>query len=197
MELEKGVPFDPGYSEHTYHFSENIESVYNVMASIKAPHQKKFQFKVFVPRIAEIFGNSVAFYLGCLLWASYINKNFAQNPKEILNNNFYAQETDDEYIFSEVDFMLEYISKFEKDTKYYLGKPEKFPQNWERILTVYKSFLFLNSNFKDVKMTSDLKLPSEIKEISKENLEIILKKIESVTESGRLEELFDVEGLLI
>lgn len=199
MDFEKGVPFDPGYSQHTYVFSEHIESIYNIMKSIKAPHQKRFQFKVFQPKITSLFQNSAAFYLGCLLWATFIKQNFKDSPKEILDNHFYGREMKDEKenFVEEVDFLIDYCGQFEKDCKYYLGKNEKLPSNWTRVLLLYKDFLTINENFNAVKTTADLKLPAPIKELSKEDLEIVYKTINSVTKSGRLEGLFGVEKLLI
>lgn len=196
MNLEKSVPFDPGYSQHSYQFSENIEAVYNVLKSIKTPHQKKFQFKVFQPKIVMMYENSVAFYLGCLLWASYIKKAFSEAPKEISDNNFYDKEIDDD-IFSEINCLTDYFSQYEKDCKYYLSKPCLLNEEWLRIINVYKDFLTVNDNFKKVKDTSDLRLPKEIKDISPQDLSIILEKIEAVTVSGKLEELFEVKDLVV
>ncbi len=197
MNFDKGVPFDPGYSQYTFRASDNLDQFDAVMAGIKAPHQKKFQYKMVSSKILMLLQNSVAFYLGCLFWASYINQNFKDSPKDILDNNFYGKEVNEEAIFFEINYITDYFSKYEKDCKYYLGKCDGIPENWKKIMDTYREFLTLNNNFTNAKTTADLKLPPAIKFLSQESLDKIYEKIVDVVKTGKIEELFEIESVLI
>lgn len=197
MNFNNGVPFDPGYSKHTYVFSESLDSLNQILASIKQFNQKKNQFKILQSKIYKLYENSTAFYLGCLLWATFIKYGFKDEPKEILDNSFLNKKVSDEEIFFEINSLLSYYENYPKDCRYYIGKPSSFPNEWLEVLETYKDFLRVNQNFENTKYTSDIKLPEKIKEPSKENLEIIFEKIESVTNSGNLEELFEIKGLIL
>ena len=193
MNFEKGVLFDPGYSEFTYSFSQNAISVEEIMSQIKPLHQKKFQYKIFFPKIVMVMHNSVAFYLGCLLWANYIVCKFKNSPKQILNNPYAGKEISDSELFYEIDFMLDYFEKIRKDSQYFLAKPYTFPQEWKDILVIYKKFLKLNGSFSSALTTADIKLPDEIKTLSDSECDEVLNQIEAVLSSGRLEDLFSVK----
>ena len=197
MDFTKGVPFDPGYCAHTYIFSESLDYFGQILGSIKQFNRKKSQFNILRPKLVKLFENSTAFYLGCLLWASFIKFNFADSPKEILNNAFYGKKTVDEDVFYEIDSLLNYFEKYPKDCAYYTGKPANFPEQWFDILKNYKEFLIINENFEKVRTTADLKLPNSLKTPTKQELELILTKIESVTKSGKLEELLEIKGLIL
>ncbi len=197
MDFTNGVPFDPGYSAHTSYFSENLDYCSQILASIKQFNQKKNQFRILRPKLAKLFENCTAFYLGCLLWAAYIKFSFEESPKEILNNAFFGKKVPDEDIFYEIDSLLTYFDKYPKDCAYFFGKPESFPQAWFEILKIYREFLVVNENFEKVRTTADLKLPKSIKTPTKTELEQILARIESVTKSGKLEDLFEIKGLIL
>ena len=197
MDFEHGVPFDPGYSAHTYVFSDCLESFNAFLGTIKQFNRKKVQFQMQRQKLCKLFENSTAFYLGCLLWAAFIKFNFKSEPKEILNNAFFGQEVPDEDVFYEINALLAYYEKYPKDCAYYTGKSEEFPKEWLEIFTVYKDFLTINKNFKEVKNTSQIELPEAIKEPAKPELARILEKIETVTKSGRLEELFEIKELIL
>ena len=196
MDFTNGVPFDPGYSPHTYVFSESLDSFSQILASIKQFSRKKTQFSMLRPKLVKLFENSTAFYLGCLLWAAFIKFNFEDSPKEILNNAFYGQKIPDEDVFYEIDSLLGYYEKYPKDCAYYTGKTGSFPAQWLEILKIYREFLIVNKNFENVKITSDINLPKSLKKPTKTELEQILMKIEAVTQSGNLEDLFEIKGLI-
>lgn len=196
MNFTDGVPFDPGYSAHTYVFSDCLESFNAFLGTIKQFNRKKVQFQMQREKLFKLFENSTAFYLGCLLWATFIKFNFKSEPKEILNNAFFGQEVPDEDIFYEINSLLAYYEKYPKDCVYYTGKSEEFPTEWLEILTVYKDFLKINKNFNALKNTSQINLPAVLKEPSQPELDRILEKIEIVTKSGRLEELFEIKELI-
>lgn len=197
MDFSKGVLFDPGYSKYTLPFSQNIDAAYNMILSIKAPHQRKFKFQIIYPQLLKLLEHTISFYLGCLLWATFISKNFKDNPKEILDNNYIGQKIKEDEMLFEVNYAIGYIEKLKKDCKYYLGKTCNLPDDWMQIMQLYKEFLMVNEFLVDAKSSADIKLPLAIKEPSQDDLNKILEQIELVVKSGELKELFKVKKLII
>lgn len=197
MDFSKGVLFDPGYSKYTIAFAQNIDAAYNVIFSMKSAHQRKFKFQMVYPQLLKLLEHTVSFYLGCLLWASFITKNFKDEPKEVLDNDYFCQKVDDEKMLFEVNYAISYIDKLKKDCKFYLGKNCNLPEDWTHVMTVYKKFLIMNNFLVDAKTTADIKLPEEIKDISSEELQTIFEQIESVVKSGELKELFKVKKVIL
>lgn len=197
MDFSKGVLFDPGYSKYTLPFSQNIDAAYNMILSIKAPHQRKFKFQMVYPQLLKVLEHTISFYLGCLLWATFISKNFKDNPKEILDNHYIGQKIKEDEMLFEVNYAIGYIEKLKKDCKYYLGKTCNLPDDWMQIMQLYKEFLMVNEFLVDAKSSADIKLPLAIKEPSQDDLNKILEQIELVVKSGELKELFKVKKLII
>lgn len=197
MDFSKGVLFDPGYSKYTLPFSQNIDAAYNMILSIKAPHQRKFKFQMVYPQLLKLLEHTISFYLGCLLWATFISKNFKDNPKEILDNHYIGQKIKEDEMLFEVNYAIGYIEKLKKDCKYYLGKTCNLPDDWMQIMQIYKEFLMVNEFLVEAKSSADIKLPLAIKEPSQDDLNKILEQIELVVKSGELKELFKVKTLII
>ena len=197
MDFSKGVLFDPGYSKYTLPFSQYFDAAYNMILSIKAPHQRKFKFQMVYPQLLKLLEHTISFYLGCLLWATFISKNFKDNPKEILDNHYIGQKIKEDEMLFEVNYAIGYIEKLKKDCKYYLGKTCNLPDDWMQIMQLYKEFLMVNEFLVDAKSSADIKLPLAIKEPSQDDLNKILEQIELVVKSGELKELFKVKKLII
>lgn len=197
MDFSKGVLFDPGYSKYTLPFSQNIDAAYNVLFSIKAPHQRKFKFQILYPQLLKLLEHTVSFYLGCLLWAAFISQNFQKDPKDILENSFDGAEVKEEEMLFEVNYAINYIEKLKKDCKYYLGKTCNLPEDWSQVMNIYKEFLTMNDFLVNAKTTADIKLPDEIKKLSEDELNTVLDTIENVVSTGELKNLFKVKKLII
>lgn len=197
MDFSKGVLFDPGYSKFALPFSQNIDAAYNMLLSIKIPHQRKFKFQILYPQLLKLLENTVSFYLGCLLWATFISRNFKNTPQNILDNCYIGQEVEEEKMLFEVNYAINYIEKLKKDCKYYLGKNCNIPNEWTNILTIYKDFLKQNRFLVDTKTTADIKLPETIIATTQEDLDSILIKINEVVTTGNLPALFEIKNLII
>ncbi len=193
MDFSQGVLFDPGYSKYTLPFSSNIDAAYNMLFSIKAPHQRKFKFQLLYPQLLKLLEQNVAFYLGCLLWASFISYNFKDSPKSILENSYLDKTVNEKEMFFEINYAISYLEKLKKDCKYYLGKNCNIPENWQKILSAYKKFLEINSFLVHAKTTADIKLPEELKYPQQDDLNCIIKTIESAINTGNLPVLFNAE----
>lgn len=197
MDFSKGVLFDPGYSRHTLAFAQNIDAAYNLLFTIKAFNQRKLKFRTIYPQLLKLLEHTVSFYLGCLLWATFISKNFKNDPKEILENGYIGETVNEEQMLYEVNYAIKYIDKLKKDCKYYLGQTCNLPDDWAEVMEVYKEFLMKNNFLVSAKSTSDLLLPETIKDVSEADLEAILKSIEEVVSNGQFKDLFKVKKLII
>ena len=196
MDFSQGVLFDPGYSKYTLPFSANIDAAYKMIFSLKSQNQRKFKFRLLYPQLLKLLEHTISFYLGCLLWASYISQQFKNDPKDILDNNYIGQTVNEEEMLYEVNYVISYIEKLKKDCKYYLNTTCNLPDNWLQVMTVYKEFLTMNKFLVNAKTTADILLPSMIKELSQEDRDNIVSNIENVINTGELKELFKVKELI-
>ena len=174
--------FDPGFADLVMPFAANIEACDGVVGALKSLHQKKFKFKLLYPQIHKLIKNNIAFYYGCMLWAYYLTS-FPPNTK-ILNNPFTSltdEEIENYEITYDIEYLIQYLSKFENDSKYYLGKQKNIPNDWLAIAELYKEFLTLNNGFIKVKLTSDIILPNKFSvNIDTEHLKTLV--IEAINE---------------
>ncbi len=196
--FEKSVPFDPGFGANVYDLRENAEAVAFEISKYKSPHQKKFYFSRFEPALMNIINNNAGFYLGCILWGAYIHFRFKDNPKAISGNS-YLDISDEEIIninFTQnIDFIINYLPKFDKDCKYFLGKPSGVNKDIIKILENYREFVLLNNGFLRTTNTSDVKIPKDfnyLEEKSSEELDSLYTKIDAVIQTGKLEEILSL-----
>lgn len=189
MNFDDGVQFDPGYVAHISAIIPNIEYVYGTINKFRNFGQKKNQFKMFFPKVKSLIDDYIAFYLGCILWADAIK---TLDNKPVLNNFCCGGEYNEEETVSEVCFVIDYLDRFKKDVKYYLGQDYVIDEKFSRILEVYKDFLTENKGFTGTKTTDDIVLPKKIKVLSVENAKPVFDKIEEVVNSGKLTELYDL-----
>ena len=187
MNFDNGAQFDPGFVQHMSAFVPNIEYVYAGLDRVKNFTQKKNQFKMYYPKIQTLLKNYLGFYLGCILWATYISQ---LDEKPILNNLCFGGEYSEKETLSEVEFIKDYIEQLKKDVKYYTGQDFTIDEKSINILNAYKEFLIANKGFVETKTTKDIKLPANLKTPSDKDLEEILSGIEKVIDNGKLYELF-------
>ncbi|MDD3014416.1 MAG: hypothetical protein PHC34_11995 [Candidatus Gastranaerophilales bacterium] len=168
--FDNGVPFDPGFSGLSVTFSYNIQPIIDEITKYKAPHQKKFILTRSEPTIIALINKCTSFYLGCMLWGSYICYKFKDNPKEIIGNHtleLSEEEAKQLDCAQETDSILDFIARWDRDYKYFLKKPFKVDSQIIEILKTYKEFAVLNDNFTKTKSTSDIKLPEALNHFSK------------------------------
>lgn len=187
MNFDNGAQFDPGFVQHMSAFVPNIEYIYAGLNRLKNFTLKKNQFKMYYPKIQSLLKNYLGFYLGCILWATYISQ---LDEKPVLNNLCFGGEYSEKETLSEVDFIMDYIEQLKKDVKYYTGQDFTIDENSINILNAYREFLIANKGFVETKTTKDIKLPTNLKTPSEKDLEEILSGIEKVIDNGKLYELF-------
>ena len=178
MDFEKSIPFDLGFGQYIQSFSANIEYAYSDLNSYVNLKFKSVVFQRLFPIINGEIELYINFYIGCLLWAFYI-KQF--DNKEISENPVLGKNVSDEESLYTLNYLRNYLPKFEKDVKYYLHKTIKFEQKYYDLIDLYAKFLKMNKHFTDTKTSSDLVLPFELKN---PDYEKILSTIQKVVETG-------------
>lgn len=192
------VPFDPGYSNYYVDFYLSVAPLVQEIYKLKAMQKKKFKLSIVQSRIKELLNKSTAFYLGCLLWASYISNRFKDYPKKILDNP--SLDSPDNTIelsktIEYFDLKTDFIKKLDKDYHYFLKSSLLEGAQVLDILGVYKEFIILNSNFVSTKLTSEVKLPEKLSyfsELSNDELDSMEQKIFEIINSGQIETLMDI-----
>lgn len=192
------VKFDPGIGYFVVDFNNFINDVYSQLMSFRTIHQKRARFKLYSNKIITNIKNNIAFYLGCLLWAYYIKKVNADNPKEI-EGNVFLNMTDEEknnydYMI-QVNFMENYFDSYERDFLYYTGQETKIPEIWKQILSLYIEFLEKNKGFINTRTTADIILPDALK--NKEISEDINTIIKEAIEKKDLNLLLNIENIAL
>lgn len=193
--MAKTVAFDPGYGQHLTSFINNIEYMYSEVNKFKNLGQKRFKFKTFYPQILTLIEQNIAFYLGCMLWATYV---VSQKGCELTGNHCLGQEYNEELELQEINYMSEFVKWFGKDTKYYLNIGYELDKEKQEIIDIYKEFAKMNEGFVNAKTADDIKLPKRVG-VSKENdidkiYEVITKE---VVPTGDFNKLYALKDLII
>lgn len=194
MEFNEGVQFDPGFTAYVSAIVPNIEYVYTNLSKYKNFGQKKNFFKMYSTKIQKVLDDYIAFYLGCMLWADSVK---TLSGKKILNNFCCGSEYNEEETLYEVLFTTEYAKQFIKDMKYYTGKDIQIEEYKFDILNAYKEFLKANEGFTKLETTDDIKLPAMLKELSAQEAETVIEKIEKVLDEGNLQELYSLRNKIL
>lgn len=178
-----GIEFDPGFAPFLLAFRGTAEYLYMDINRFKNFSQKKTKFLQYHKKILEMFNNNLGFYVGCLMWASYIK---TQPQQEILSNHCYGLEYNPDENISETRFMLNFVENFPKDMKFFIGQSFTFDENIAKLINIYEEFLILNKGFVETKYNTDIILPSSIKT---DNAEGFKAQIEDVLNAKDLSQL--------
>lgn len=196
--MTDSVKFDPGIGELVINFNEFINNLYSQLMMIKSISQKRVRFKLHSEKIRKNIENNIAFYIGCLLWAYYIVNQNINSPKEITGNAFLyltdEQIKNYDYLI-QVNFLENYLDNYQRDVLYYTGQNIEIPQLWNSVLTMYTEFLELNNGFVKTKMTSDIVLPTKLKNTVFDF--DIKEKIEEAIQKQDLSILISIDNLSI
>ena len=172
---EKGIEFDPGFGPYILAFEGTVQYLYTDINRFRNLSQKKVKFMQYYKKILEVFYNNVGFYVGCLMWASYIK---TQPKQKITGNHCLGKEYNEEANIAETQYMLNFIELFPKDMKYFLGQNFEFDKNTEKLIRVYEKFLTQNKGFTSSEYNTDIELPEEVKPYSDEFKTLVDKSIQ-------------------
>ena len=185
----KKVEFDPGYAPIVMNALGQVGYNYYIFSAIPNLKLKKMNFPHTLRKIEGFLKTNVAFYLGCLLWASYI-KQF--DEAQIEGNQLLGEECKEEEYTSEINFLIDTITKeLPRDCKYYLGKNYECDKKYLPILETYKEFLILNKGFVNCSKVNQIIMPKSLKKLSIEELNVINEKIMHSIETKQIEQLFE------
>lgn len=181
--------FDPGFSKlFVSSFSYNIELLYIDLNRVKNFGQKKTQFILTFQKGKTLFDVYLGFYLGCMLWGACLK---SMGCEKIEGNPFIDRDYQREDSLEEINYMRDFVKKFDRDSKYYLGKPFKVEENKLKILDLYEEFIDANGGFVNIDTTDKIKLVGKLDEITKEKITEIENKIQEVINANKLEDLLE------
>lgn len=195
---QEKVPFDPGFSQISFSFVENIQTAMLEFNKMKTFQQKRFWLAKYEPVIIEFINKHSAFYLGCILWGGLIHFQFKGEPREISGNtteNLSKEELENLDCALEVKASLDFIKNFDRDCKYFMNHNAKIPPVIMKILESYIEFAELNNNFIGINNTDQIKTPWAIRHFENLNLDELnnlSNQIHSAIQSKRIENLLEI-----
>ena len=191
---KKLVKFDPGYAPIVIDSFGQVGYTYYTFSAISDLKLKRLNFPHTLRKLEGFLKINIAFYLGCLLWASYI-KQF--DEAELEGNKLLGEVCEESEYTSEINFLIDFVGvQLPKDSKYYLSKNYVCDEKYLPILETYKEFLILNKGFCNVSKVSQIKLPDNLKKLNTEELNLINEKIQHAIEQKEIKELFNCYDLI-
>ncbi|OGH95421.1 MAG: hypothetical protein A2039_00430 [Candidatus Melainabacteria bacterium GWA2_34_9] len=192
------VKFDPGFSQFSTDFPKEAYSYLDEISSLKQNHQKKFAFTHLESQVVPIIKQCASFQLGCILWGSYLFWKYKNDTREIEGNTVISLSEEEKSTLNysdEIDFILGFIDKFEKSAKFYLKRSSRIDPAYIKYFESYKQFVKLNDDFKNLKLTSEIKLPDEVAHFenhSEQKLNELKQKIDEIINLGNLENILHI-----
>lgn len=180
--------FDPGVTRDLIPLSLDTKYFYDELNMIKNFNIKKSEFRIALPKLAQLTERHIGFYVGCMLWGAYLK---TLDSEKIINNPFLGKEYEEEPALSEINFIFDFVKKLDKDSKYYLGKPYNFDSKKLEILELYKEFIRKNESFVNTDTVDKIILVGKLETMPKEEILEIETKIQDVIHTGKLEELLE------
>ncbi len=194
MKANDKILFDPGFAPIVLDSIGQVGYTYYVFSAVRDIKLKKINFPHTLRKLEKYLKENIAFYLGCLLWASYIS---TFENKKLAGNKLLGEEAKEEEYTNEINFLIDFLDKnIKRDVKYYQGKDYAIPEEYINILKTYKEFLIINKGFTDCSNTSQIKLPSTLKKPGKENLEKINAVIQDSINKKDITELLNYYDLI-
>jgi len=180
--------FDPGFTKSLIPLSLDTKYFYDELNMIKNFNIKKSEFRIALPKLAQLTERHIGFYVGCMLWGAYLK---TLGTEKIIGNPFLGKEYEEEPALSEINFIFDFVKKLDKDSKYYIGKPYTFDPKKLEILELYKEFIKKNESFVNTDTVDKIVLVGKLETMQKEEILEIEKKIQYVIHTGKLEELLE------
>lgn len=180
--------FDPGFTRDLIPLSLDTKYFYDELNVIKNFNIKKSEFRIALPKLAQLTERHIGFYVGCMLWGAYLK---TLDSEKIINNPFLGKEYEEEPALSEINFIFDFVKKLDKDSKYYIGKPYNFDHKKLEILELYKEFIRKNESFVNTDTVDKIELVGKLDTMPKEEILEIETKIQDVIHTGKLEELLE------
>jgi len=190
MNSEK-IPFDPGFAPVVANDIGQVGCIHYMFSELKDIKLKRAKFPLVFAKIEKTLKINVAFYLGCLLWASCI-KQFLNG--EIKGNMLLGEVVEEKEYTSEINFLIDFVQyQLPKDYKYYKNQIYNSDIRFLPILKTYKEFLILNKGFVNCEKTNQIALPDNLKALKDDS---VSEKIQNAIKEKNLELLFECYDLI-
>jgi len=187
MDNKNTIQFDPGFAPIVMNSIGQVGYVYYMFNAVKNVKIKRQNFFTVSIKLEKLLKENIAFYLGCLLWGTYIS----QFDKEIEGNKLLGEECSEDEYTSEINFLIDFIeNQYPRDYKYYKSKQYIPDEKYLPILKAYREFLVLNKGFVNCSKTSQIKLPKCLKTPNTNQLNDIFEEIQKAIKLQKLEDLF-------
>lgn len=188
----KSVKFDPGYAPLVMDTLGRVGITYYTFSAVSDKRMKKINYPHTLRKIENYLKANVSFYLGCMLWASYI-KTFKNTSIE--GNLLLGEKCEEKEYTQELTFLIDFVeTTLQRDSKYYLNKPHDTDFRYLPILKAYKDFLILNKGFCNCSNTDEIILPNYLRPIHKP--EELNEKIQEAIKNKNIESLLDLYDIL-
>ncbi|MEI7474419.1 MAG: hypothetical protein WCK67_06525 [bacterium] len=192
------ITFNPGFSKFSqdlpFDLLEHIEN----LKQRTPKHKIKFELSRLIPHIGKSIDIIASVYAGCMLWGTFLNLYFQDNPIKITGNPVEELSEDQKKELDyteEPKFLLNLMQSVEKDSKFFLNKHFTVHPKVKEILEAYEDFAQINNNFTETSFTNDIKLVSYLqkyKSFSKEELETLHDKIKNAINNNNIAELLEL-----
>lgn len=194
MKDEKIILFDPGFAPLVIDSIGQVGYTYYMFSAVPDLKLKRLNFLHIYNKLQKLLKTNIAFYLGCLMWASYIKK--FDNYK-IEGNKLLGEDCKEEEYTSEIDFLIDFIvNQLPRDCKYYQNRKYIPDEKYLPILKTYRDFLVLNKGFVECDNTNQIALPKNIKNLSDIEKDNLNEKIQQALLNKNIDELLDSYTLI-
>ena len=194
MKDEKIILFDPGFAPLVIDSIGQVGYTYYMFSAVPDLKLKRLNFLHIYNKLQKLLKTNIAFYLGCLMWASYIKK--FDNYK-IEGNKLLGEDCKEEEYTSEIDFLIDFIvNQLPRDCKYYQNRKYIPDEKYLPILKTYRDFLVLNKGFVECDNTNQIVLPKNIKKLSDTEKDNLNEKIQQALLNKNIDELLDSYNLI-
>ena len=194
MKDEKIILFDPGFAPLVIDSIGQVGYTYYMFSAVPDLKLKRLNFLHIYNKLQKLLKTNIAFYLGCLMWASYIKK--FDNYK-IEGNKLLGEDCKEEEYTSEIDFLIDFIvNQLPRDCKYYQNRKYIPDEKYLPILKTYRDFLVLNKGFVECDNTNQILLPKNIKKLSDIEKDNLNEKIQQALLNKNIDELLDFYNLI-
>ena len=195
MKYENTILFDPGYAPLVIDSIGQVGYTYYMFSAVPDVKLKRLNFLHVFNKLQKLLKTNISFYLGCLMWASYIKK--FDNYK-IEGNKLFGEDCKEEEYTGEIDFLIDFIeNQMPRDCKYYQNRKYIPDEKYLPVLKTYREFLVLNNGFVKCENTNQIVLPKNIKDLTDIEKEKINEKIQLALSNKNIDELLESYNLLM
>ncbi len=193
--MKDKIKFDPGFAPIVIDSLQQLGYTYYSFNAISNIKLKKINYIQTSKKLEKYLKGNISFYLGCLMWAKYISQ---FEDCEIEGNKLLGEVCEEKEYTDEINFLIDLVEKqMPRDYKYFLNKNYSVDERYLPILKSYKEFLIINKGFCNCSNTSEIKIPKNIKTLSKDELEILNTKIQNAIEEKDITKLLDCYEIIL